>query len=883
MPIHREGSGWQWGNHGKVYSSRKDAERQAAAAHAHGYQGDADMAPNDWRGLIKGLLKFFAEESREPEHSEDGGFAQDPLTAKGNEIMENMQKQYGPEKGKQVFYASKNNGTISGVDASREAISKKISEEVHKGHPVKQAVAIAFSELGEDQIDAEQKTKLGHKIAEEVSKGHPIKQAIAIAYHTLGDDSPYMDNTPENGGDPYEASGVMLVNKDGKALFLKRSGTGDHGGEWAFSGGGVDEGQDPKQSALRELYEETGYKADDCQEIGDSALDCYVDGASDAPPVNFTTFYHRASDDFTKPKLNYESSDYKWASLDEAPEPLHPSVRAILNDEKSRAAIDALITAPSSGVPMARTTIKTRKNEPDTAGEDQREKIGADERLAFDKKSIREYDQDGRLHVGLTPISKACVNPYIGGEIPDYEKLGLKPDKVYKLLRHPQELQKAAGTFNGVPLLIEHKPHKADDHDPDLIAGAVGNDAVYQHPYLLNTLSVWPKEAIDDIENDLQRELSSSYHYRADMTPGVYEGEPYDGIMRDIVGNHVALVREGRAGSDVVVGDSALRESTTSQQRTSNMAAKKPVLRSRRALTALGTIEALLRPKLAADKKFDAAPLLAGLSAKNWKAEWPKVLDALKTGTKDLLAKDADLSDVVKLLGALEGGEEDGDEINPANPGMVDQHHATIDQNPGTLAEFLKGKLSPEDHAHAMQMMANPGAHDESEEEEEKTEGADESSEGESNAFKAANGKPDAKGGDKKAAKDQPPNFKGKPEVGGGMVTQDSMNSAIASAVKKAKDDTIATQRAIRDAEKAVRPWVGELQVACDSASDVYKAALAALKVDVTDVHPSAFKAILNAQPLPDGAKKKAAIAMDAASTADLHKRVPGLARLRVL
>ena len=39
------------------------------------------------------------------------------------------------------------------------------------------------------------------------------------------------------------------------------------------------------------------------------------------------------------------------------------------------------------------------------------------------------------------------------------------------------------------------------------------------------------------------------------MTPGDYQGEPYDGLMRDIVGNHVALVREGRAGADVVVGD----------------------------------------------------------------------------------------------------------------------------------------------------------------------------------------------------------------------------------------------------------------------------------------------------------------------------------------
>ena len=39
-----------------------------------------------------------------------------PLTKKGNEIMHSMKKQYGSKKGKQVFYASKNAGKISGVD-----------------------------------------------------------------------------------------------------------------------------------------------------------------------------------------------------------------------------------------------------------------------------------------------------------------------------------------------------------------------------------------------------------------------------------------------------------------------------------------------------------------------------------------------------------------------------------------------------------------------------------------------------------------------------------------------------------------------------------------------------------------------------------------------
>lgn len=40
-----------------------------------------------------------------------------PLNEKGQKIMSAMQEQYGKERGKEVFYASKNKGTIEGVDA----------------------------------------------------------------------------------------------------------------------------------------------------------------------------------------------------------------------------------------------------------------------------------------------------------------------------------------------------------------------------------------------------------------------------------------------------------------------------------------------------------------------------------------------------------------------------------------------------------------------------------------------------------------------------------------------------------------------------------------------------------------------------------------------
>lgn len=177
-------------------------------------------------------------------------------------------------------------------------------------------------------------------------------------------------------------------------------------------------------------------------------------------------------------------------------------------------------------------------------------------KFAFDKASVRRYDADGMLHVELTPISKANVCIYYGKEIPDAEKLGLVPDRAYRLLRDPEELSKAAPTFNNKPILNTHIAVSVIDPPKEYIVGSTGTDAVFEAPYLKNSMGIYDINSIIGIENEQQREISSSYRYRLDMTPGVYEGEAYDGVMRDIVCNHVAIVPNGRAGQDVLVYDS---------------------------------------------------------------------------------------------------------------------------------------------------------------------------------------------------------------------------------------------------------------------------------------------------------------------------------------
>ncbi|EOF5040198.1 DUF2213 domain-containing protein [Providencia rettgeri] len=179
-----------------------------------------------------------------------------------------------------------------------------------------------------------------------------------------------------------------------------------------------------------------------------------------------------------------------------------------------------------------------------------------DVKFAFDKASVRTYDEDGMMHVALTPISKANVCIYYGKEIPDSEALGLDPNKAYRLLRDPEELKKAVSTFNNKPVLNKHIGVTVIDPPKESIVGSTGERSEFDGTYLKNSLVLWDIDSILGVETEKQKEISSSYRYKLDMTPGEYEGETYDGVMRDIVCNHVAIVPSGRAGSDVFVYDS---------------------------------------------------------------------------------------------------------------------------------------------------------------------------------------------------------------------------------------------------------------------------------------------------------------------------------------
>lgn len=182
------------------------------------------------------------------------------------------------------------------------------------------------------------------------------------------------------------------------------------------------------------------------------------------------------------------------------------------------------------------------------------------EMLAYDsmqfEESARTIDDNGFLHVTGCAITKEQVAPYFGREIPNWQRLGLNPDGIYKLYRPAAEIKKAVESCNGIPIQLEHHEDLADAPAKETRIGSTGTDGEFKAPYLVNSLHFTDADAIKRIQDGSMRELSLCYRYEPVAKRGTFDGEDYDLVMTNLSCNHVALVEKGRAGHDVFVKDS---------------------------------------------------------------------------------------------------------------------------------------------------------------------------------------------------------------------------------------------------------------------------------------------------------------------------------------
>lgn len=130
-------------------------------------------------------------------------------------------------------------------------------------------------------------------------------------------------------------------------------------------------------------------------------------------------------------------------------------------------------------------------------------------------------------------------------------------------LRLPEDVfaPESLASYKGKPIIITHDAGYVDKGNVEeetigtiLSEGYHDGDNVRAEIIIHNT---------DAMKQCGLRELSLGYNLRLEETPGVWEGQPYDAIQRDIVINHLALVGQARAGEQARLNIDARDSNTT--------------------------------------------------------------------------------------------------------------------------------------------------------------------------------------------------------------------------------------------------------------------------------------------------------------------------------
>lgn len=158
-----------------------------------------------------------------------------------------------------------------------------------------------------------------------------------------------------------------------------------------------------------------------------------------------------------------------------------------------------------------------------------------------------------------TPSGGLKVDAYVTRTgIFEYRK---SDGSVFKELRLPEEVfhPDSLASLEDAAVTVEHPPEMVTSKNWRKYAAGYVHPGPAREPgegveYIKTKLAVQDGDAVQKIGTDLI-ECSCGYLVDVDPTPGVWEGQHYDGVQRNIRYNHVALGPRdwGRAGNEVRV------------------------------------------------------------------------------------------------------------------------------------------------------------------------------------------------------------------------------------------------------------------------------------------------------------------------------------------
>lgn len=173
--------------------------------------------------------------------------------------------------------------------------------------------------------------------------------------------------------------------------------------------------------------------------------------------------------------------------------------------------------------------------------------------------SSRTYDDiNNNLHVENNILTKEGIASYLGKELTGWEDIGLDPKKIYKVYRSKKILDKYKDIFNRLQVTREHPSYNdCSDIPKNQVIGATGEKAVVELndngvAELKNSITFWDNQAVDDVKNDKITGLSCGTILKYEKNKGQWNGESYDLVVSEMIGNHLALTDNPRIKGSVV-------------------------------------------------------------------------------------------------------------------------------------------------------------------------------------------------------------------------------------------------------------------------------------------------------------------------------------------
>ena len=120
--------------------------------------------------------------------------------------------------------------------------------------------------------------------------------------------------------------------------------------------------------------------------------------------------------------------------------------------------------------------------------------------------------------------------------------------------RPPEEVSNpdSLASFGWKAHTNEHPPRLLDKTNTKKYqTGTVDTTVKYDKGFVKVAIQVTDSQNIQDILSGKKQQISCGYTRDYDPTPGIWRGQKYDGIQRNIRGNHTSSVPRGRAGGDV--------------------------------------------------------------------------------------------------------------------------------------------------------------------------------------------------------------------------------------------------------------------------------------------------------------------------------------------